>query len=496
MDMLLRRRAMFPSKKDYIEFADPEVLRVLLANGIGDGTGITVAQAAAVNIGYYIFDSNTAITSFDEFKYFTRQNVAATRFGSATNLESITLPPQTTSLTTRMFSNGPNRPQLRRVTFINNNVLTGGAYAFQKNTTLQEVHITNLNNWLKSSLSDNPTNYAHHLYLNTESDLYSTDNEVTSVVFPSDMTSIPTNCLAGCSSITSVTIPNTITSIGAYAFNGCSGLASLTISSHVTSIGAGALQNCSGLTGTLTIPSSVTSIGGSSTFGCVSIDNFIIHSSGTFAAGLFGHSMWAGTCGNGTGLFYHKGSLTNNSECFLNFKHYVIEGDYICTNYGVKCGTDDDRVAIAESIRIGGDYSTTASSSGNAMPISPRTNRSNQTATFTNFSFAEILGTISSSVCIFVNSANSIIDGFILHLGYDVVANNEFPCTPSIAGANLSRIAKIYVGDGSSAAHDNAILAQYLADADWATYSAKLDTWYNYVQSGGKYATPPTIPTE
>lgn len=40
---------------------------------------------------------------------------------------------------------------------------------------------------------------------------------------------------------------------------------------------------------------------------------------------------------------------------------------------------------------------------------------------------------------------------------------------------------KIYVGDGSSSAHDDAILADYLADSAWSSYSTRLDTWYNYL---------------
>ena len=40
---------------------------------------------------------------------------------------------------------------------------------------------------------------------------------------------------------------------------------------------------------------------------------------------------------------------------------------------------------------------------------------------------------------------------------------------------------KIYVGDGSSAAHDDAILQVYLADTNWAPLSSRLDTWYNYL---------------
>lgn len=40
---------------------------------------------------------------------------------------------------------------------------------------------------------------------------------------------------------------------------------------------------------------------------------------------------------------------------------------------------------------------------------------------------------------------------------------------------------KIYVGDGSSAAHDDAILADYQAASGWSSYSSRLDTWYNYL---------------
>lgn len=76
----------------YIKFADPEVLRVLLANGVGDGTGITTEQAEALtNIGTW-FNGNTAITSFDEFKYFTNVKILKeNEFRGCTNLRTIDL---------------------------------------------------------------------------------------------------------------------------------------------------------------------------------------------------------------------------------------------------------------------------------------------------------------------------------------------------------------------------------------------------------------------
>ena len=84
----------------YIIFADPEVKRVLLANGVGDGVGITKEAAAAVTDIRAWFEGNTAITSFDEFEMFTGVISIGTEewrdwkaaFKGCSELESITLP--------------------------------------------------------------------------------------------------------------------------------------------------------------------------------------------------------------------------------------------------------------------------------------------------------------------------------------------------------------------------------------------------------------------
>lgn len=73
----------------YIRFKDPEVLNVLIANGIGDSVGITTAQAKNTNIGT-MFKSNTSITSFDEFPAF-QQTLQNSAFFGCTNLQSIDL---------------------------------------------------------------------------------------------------------------------------------------------------------------------------------------------------------------------------------------------------------------------------------------------------------------------------------------------------------------------------------------------------------------------
>lgn len=73
----------------YIRFKDPEVLKVLIANGVGDSVGITTLQAKNINVGT-MFKSNTSITSFDEFPAF-QQTLQNSAFFGCTNLQSIDL---------------------------------------------------------------------------------------------------------------------------------------------------------------------------------------------------------------------------------------------------------------------------------------------------------------------------------------------------------------------------------------------------------------------
>ena len=89
---------------------------------------------------------------------------------------------------------------------------------------------------------------------------YNSNSFLTSIIFPSSVTSIGNYAFANCSGLTSITIPSSVSSIGEYAFTSCGKLNSVNIPSSVTSIGPYAFGNCSGLT-SITIPSSVSSIG-------------------------------------------------------------------------------------------------------------------------------------------------------------------------------------------------------------------------------------------
>ena len=103
---------------------------------------------------------------------------------------------------------------------------------------------------------------------------------LTSLILPSNVTSIGYSAFYGCIRLTSLTLPSSVTEIGSSAFSGCSGLTSLTLPSSVTSIGWDTFSGCSGLI-SLTLPSSVTSIDGRAFYGCSSLFGLTLPSSVT-----------------------------------------------------------------------------------------------------------------------------------------------------------------------------------------------------------------------
>lgn len=127
----------------YIRFKDPEVLNILIANGIGDSVGITTAQAKNTNIGT-MFKGNTSITSFDEFPAF-QQTLQNDAFFGCTNLQSIDLS-QATYINDRAFRdctsliidiNCPNLVQIGKEIFRNSgvkNVLNLGNIRWMEDT--------------------------------------------------------------------------------------------------------------------------------------------------------------------------------------------------------------------------------------------------------------------------------------------------------------------------------------------------------------------------
>lgn len=227
----------------------------------------------------------------------------------------------------------------------------------------------------------------------------------------------------------------------------------------LTQIQANAFNGCSSLLD-ITIPSTVTTINNSAFTGCSAMQNFTSLTTSTFSIRIIGNA------GDGTGTLYFAGSLTCYDSTF-NFMKLNVAGNVSYANYQSLRGS-------IEIIKIGGNLTSTVTTANQYRGIK---------RLGTAISFFEVNGIITSTqtASVIAYSEGLLADGLVIHLGYDTVLNNALPCLPIHVSANSAKVAKVYVGDGSSASHDNAVLAKYSADADWSAYSSKLDTWYNYI---------------
>lgn len=272
----------------YISFADPEVLSVLLANGIGDETGVTLNQAAAVPFSGYneLFRGNTDIETFDELKYFPN-SAGWQRLFYGSSVKKVTLPSglvlPTNGLVQYFFQSSIQDVDIADT--VRSDAASGSQLqTFSGTTSLTTLRCKSVeslcrflpNRYILSDIPFQGNNDTHYVYIDGV--------ELRGCVIPSTITEIRPATFYRFNRMTSVTIPNTVTSIGQSAFGGCSGLTSVTIPSSVTSIGASAFTGCSGLTGTVTVPSSITSL--DSTFEkCTSIETIIFEGNLTYFNG-------------------------------------------------------------------------------------------------------------------------------------------------------------------------------------------------------------------
>ena len=134
---------------------------------------------------------------------------------------------------------------------------------------------------------DEEHNISHTIFKDMDWNDEEVDENIATVVIPTQITSIGYEAFYFCYELASVTIPNSVTSIGDSAFGDCASLASVTIPNSVTSIGAGAFSHCSSLA-SVTIPNSITSIGEDAFSSCESLASVTIPNSVTsIGAGVF-----------------------------------------------------------------------------------------------------------------------------------------------------------------------------------------------------------------
>lgn len=188
----------------YIIFADPEVKRVLLAQGVGDGVGITKEAAAAYNGNMNRwFEENKNIDSFLEFKHFvnvtglnaTFRNSSIRYISSLGRIEGLN-----EAFVGSKLEGVVNLSSLRSI--------SGMVFSGTQITSVESLGaITSIpytNNY------NNIGAFSHNAILNK-------------VVLPEELTGIGRCAFYSCTSLQYINLSN-VRQIGKYAFMGCASL--------------------------------------------------------------------------------------------------------------------------------------------------------------------------------------------------------------------------------------------------------------------------------
>ena len=304
--------------------------------------------------------------------------------------------------------------------------------AFDGCVSVERINIPNIDQWWGCNW-----NGESNIIKSYKIDLYVDDEIITGVTSPAGTTTIRSYGFCSIKSIKEVTLTSDVTTIQNSAFIYFTGLEKITIPSSVTSYGTSIFREANAL-------SSVTIYNDNVDLGP---QNFV--------------NVNNSKCGSGTGRLYMSGNYVFNTTYLwsIKFKQVEIGGNL---SLPLTASTRDvfDKTTT-EELRVGGNIDTQRIlfNTGSALK------------------FFECNGQIllsGASAGIISSTTNALI----VHLGYNgICCPVEYLATSSVINSN---IAKIYVGDGSSQASDQAVLDQYLADTDWANYSSKLDLWYNY----------------
>ena len=259
------------SLPEWIEFADPEVLRVLLANGVGDETGVTPEDVEKVTDIKTWFTKNTAVTSFNELQNFSSLvQIGSFRdtidyrdgFYGCENLESVVLPENVETIGHYVFGKcvklkmdlpqsikslgsgsfarvGRDReeefvvnlPNLEKITPRTSHLLNATYYTFMNSGVTRVESLGNVKKLLAQGYFEGSEYYAMFSYC--EKLTYANIDNVVSIgqytfykctslrkVDCRSLVNIGAYAFCFCSQLKEIVLPDSLTSIGNYAFAG------------------------------------------------------------------------------------------------------------------------------------------------------------------------------------------------------------------------------------------------------------------------------------
>ena len=273
--------ALYARLAHYIPFRDSNVEAVLLANGVGDGLGVTYKDAAKVTSISTWFKDNKNITSFAEFVNFSRiSNIVQAAFDGCTSLAEIAFPASLTSIGNNAFNGctslaeiafpaslasiGENAfyqcSEMKKILNLENTQVTElGTSAFQGCTKLTStvINLSNIKTFSKrcfwnTSLDGNlalPSaegDIGNLAFANTAISTISDLGKITSISkYISWYSSF--GAFRQCSKLKYVILPDTLITIGQEAFRGCSKLESINFVNSIEIIEAYAFSACKNL---------------------------------------------------------------------------------------------------------------------------------------------------------------------------------------------------------------------------------------------------------
>ena len=204
----------------YIKFADKEVQKICATNW-GDGTGITVAQAAIVTDLNEKFKSATNITTFTELSAFNNlTEITNYQFNNCTNLINID-----TSKIKKIGGHNAfsNCTLLQSVNLMNCTYL--GDETFYKCLSLESLGDTSKIEYLGDSVFVNCKSLKINVNLPNLKEIHSgfSNSGIVSIDNLGSITTVGTLC-ASCKNLKTVILPETLTSITGQIFDSCSSL--------------------------------------------------------------------------------------------------------------------------------------------------------------------------------------------------------------------------------------------------------------------------------